>query len=119
MKACEDCWGAGGREIAIKGRTPPWGDGADDGYWQECAACHGSGWIAGDPPQLEMDEAYVADADLANPSHLAIDDAEKTVMRVIGLRARLSSWECAPGRTHAEILDALDRAIAQAEAGNG
>lgn len=53
---CDDCGGEGGFEVAVATRPPPWGDGADDGYWVECPTCHGSGWIDEEPPVLDMDE---------------------------------------------------------------
>ena len=53
---CDNCGGEGGWEVAVAGRAPPWGDGADDGYWVACPSCHGAGWDIGEPENLTRDD---------------------------------------------------------------
>lgn len=54
MNTCENCDGEGGFVEIVQS----WNYYEDTERWTDCPACGGSGMVYGDPPQLEMDEAF-------------------------------------------------------------
>jgi hypothetical protein len=60
METCDNCGGEGGFYYS-------WPASWDDPYggesWEDCPACHGSGWVYGCAPQLDMEEVCDVDGE--------------------------------------------------------